>query len=117
MDITTQLITDDQLAYVLNHSKNGRYLKSYRSKSIEQLVLLAHKKLRRHSPDPTEYEDVTGQWNTDNDDDELNTYTLYIAIGPARTRYTDVLARPDFDKNPLTKPVLGEDADDYKLKK
>lgn len=117
MDITVQPIVDDQLTYTLNHSKNGHYLKSHKSKSIEQLISLAHKELRKHDSDPIEYEDVTGQWNTDNDDSELNTYTLYIAIGPARIRYTDILASLDFDSNPLTKPTLGANTSDYKLKK
>lgn len=95
--------------YELDHSEDDNYAKTYRSKSLDELIKIAYTNISDHS----EYEDVMGEWVNDSG----QKYTLYIVNGDKRTRHADLLLSLDFNSSPLLKPILGTDDNDYRLKK
>ena len=107
--ISISQVTGENTHYELDYSKDDNYVKTYRSKDLDELIKIAHKNISDHS----EYEDVMGKWI----DGSGQQYTLYVINGSKRTRYADLLSSLDFDSNPLLKPTLGTDDSDYQLEK
>lgn len=108
-NIGVSSVASERMYYELDYSKDDNYVKTYRSKSLDGLIKIAHTNISDHS----EYEDVMGEWG----DDSGQKYSLYIINDNKRTRHANLLSSLDFDSSPLLKPILGADDGDYRLKK